>query len=125
MNLFSTKLKEFLDKAIKFNPIGSTFHIKVEPWAPCPFNVRDLEDQIRSVYGPINNYIFFGIEESGHYDAVTETGSNMRRESMGWIRPYLFGNKRLDEGEVPPEVLHWLENYKERHSGLINYIKTT
>lgn len=122
MNLFSTKLKDFLDKAIKFHPIGTTFHIQVEPRPPCPFTVRDIEDQIRSVYGPLNNSIFFGVEEGGRYDAETETSNEMRRETLPWIRGFLNDRMTLDQGELPPEVLHWFKDYKARHQELISFI---
>ena len=122
MNLFSTRIKEFLDQAIKFHPVGSTFHIRVETTEPCPFTVSQVEDQIRSVYGPLNNYMMFLAGDGGTFDSITESSNEMRKETMPWINGYLRGILPLDQGEVPPEVLHWLSSYRGRNQHLINYL---
>lgn len=123
MNLFSTKLKDFLDKAIEFHPVGSEFYINIESVQPCPFTIRDLADQVRAVYGSLNNYINF--TDIRNPDSITESSVDLRREALPWIKHFLMDQNRLDSGQVPAEVLHWLRQYRGRHQELMDYLNRT
>ena len=122
MNLFTAKLKEFLSKTIELYPVGTQFDIVVEPTQTCPFTIRDIEDQVRSVYGNVNNYMTFSNGE-GNYGAKVESPTDLRREGLMWVKPFLFNDNKLDKGQVPPEVLHWLGSYIMKHKTLIEYLR--
>ena len=122
MNLFTAKLKDFLSKTIELYPVGSQFDIVIELTQACPFTIRDLEDQVRSVYGNANNYMAFSNGE-GSYDSKVESPTELRREGLMFIKPFILSQDKLDKGQVPPEVLHWLGSYIMKHKTLIEYLR--
>lgn len=121
-DLFTTECREFLDECMQNNPIQSEYYIRLLVSGRTPFTLGELADQVRSVYGRYNQSIYFTQEEGGHYDKYFNSGTRTGRKGERLLNSFFFHGNPLDEGEVPPEVLHYLENYRHRHKQLIKYL---
>lgn len=113
-DLFTTDIDRAIKDFLEGTSIGTDLYIDLDTSTRCPFTQREMEDQFRTVYG---GTIYFGTV----YDATKSIHLNARKPSQDLLRRF-FAGEQLVNGEVPPEVYHFLEVYREKHLPLINYL---
>jgi len=119
--LFHKEAKNFLDKSMMNHPVGTEFYIEIVQTGYHPFTNLELEDQVRACYGSLNRNISF-TSISKPDETFRSSLLNLTKDSEGLIKRFFIDNDDLSYNEVPSEVYHYLQTYKDRVKQLSEYL---
>jgi len=122
VNLFHQKAKRFLDDCLANHTIGTEFYIEVIQSGYHPFTDMEMEDQVRACYGRRNREIHFTTLDKPNESFRCASTAELRKQSEELVQRFFIDGDDLANGEVPPEVYHFLQAYKERSKQLSNYL---